>query len=143
MVTFALRNQREVLLMEAPVRIMELQNGLIVRFLDRTRHYYGGFYHVKVEVCCELAVVPEQFTSSEQYSQAVAILGATVNYTKMLERMGVPEADIPTVRDRLITQFVTSSQDYLSAPSFPSGVVRTELDKQRKKRPGRSVRFTL
>jgi hypothetical protein len=127
--------------MEAPVRIVELQNGLIFRFIDRTRHYYGGFYHVKVEVCCELSVAPELFTSSEQHFQAVAILGRTVNYSKVLERMGVPESDIPTVRDEMITKFVTSSHAYISAPSFPSGVVRTELEKRVKKRPGRSVYF--
>jgi hypothetical protein len=127
--------------MEAPVRILELQNGLIFCFLDRTRHYYGGFYHVKVEVCCELPVRPELFTSSEQHSQAVAILGTTVNYTKMLERMGVPESDIPSVRDQLISQFVESSHAYLAAPSFPSGVVMAELEKQAKNRPGRLARF--
>lgn len=141
MVTFAVVNQQEVFLMEAPVRILELQNGLIVRFFDRTRHYYGGFYHVKVEVCCDLSVVPELFASSEQYCQAVEILGETVNYKKTLERMGVNESDIRTVQEQLITQFVESSLTYLSAPSFPSGIVRAELEKQVKKRSGRSVSF--
>lgn len=128
--------------MEAPVRILELPNGLVFRFLDRTGHYYGGFYHVKVEVRCDLPVVPELFDGSEQYSMALSVLGTAVSYAKTLERMGVPESEIPLVRDQLISQFIESSHAYLSAPSFPSGIVRSELEKLSNRRSGRPARFT-
>lgn len=125
--------------MQDPVRVMDLPNGLVFRFYDRTRHYYGGFYHVKVEACCELQVVPEIFSSTEDHSRAVAILGPVFNYSKVIERMGVPEPDILSVRDQLISRFAESSLTYISSPTFPSGVVRRELEKQHKKHPG--IRF--
>lgn len=119
--------------MEIQKRILELPNGLIFRFLDRTTHYYGGFFHVKVEVRCELPIRPEYFASAEQHDEAVAALGQTVMYTKLLERMGVAEPDIPAVSEQLMEQFIESSHAYLSSPTFPIGVVRTEMEKTKNK----------
>lgn len=118
--------------MEVPLRSIELPNGLNFRFFDRTKHYFGGFYHVKIEVCSKIIINSVCCTFSELQLQAASVLGDSVRYSKILGRMGVLESEIQNVRGQLMSQFIESSYAYLATPSFPSVVILKELEKIQK-----------
>ncbi|MFZ4856412.1 MAG: hypothetical protein ACOYL3_08455 [Desulfuromonadaceae bacterium] len=109
--------------------------ALTVTLIDQTRHYFGGYYHVKLLACCDIPLEQSYFESAEEYCAAVGKLGTAVRFERVLEKMAVPEAEIATVRTRLTDAFHETSVTYLSSPGFAPGFVRSEYQKCMKKAP--------
>lgn len=120
--------------MTSIIREMTLGNGLIVRFYDQTRHYYGDFYLVKIEIVCEVFLSPDCFDDPGDFEDARRLLGVPAVYRRTLEQMGVPSTAIGTVTNRLLDNFISHSLPYFSAPGFVARFLRTELARARKKR---------
>ena len=118
--------------MKEPLRTIILGNGLVVRFFDRTGHYYGGFFHVAVVAECTVELRPEHFSSDLEFHDAVSHLGDTVTYEQRLERMGVRSEEVGKVRDILIERFLESARGYLTSPEFPSRLAISETMKLHK-----------
>ena len=116
------------------LREIALDNGLCLRFTDNSRHYYGGFHAVCVTVHGELLIHPEFCRDEAAFSDAVTLLGDRVTFTRVLERMGVPESDIAAVRESLVDQFIGTALGYLGNKRFPMACIEAELEKKRKKR---------
>lgn len=120
--------------MSITLREIPLPNGLVVRFIDHTRLYYGDFYLVKLEITCEVPVSSDCFAVAADYEEALRLLGPTVTYRKEVEQMGVPSTEIDRVRERLIDDFSGNSLQYFTRGDFPAKLVRSELQKVLKKR---------
>ncbi|MRR59330.1 MAG: hypothetical protein EG824_14130 [Deltaproteobacteria bacterium] len=120
--------------MTSMIREMTLENGLVVRFFDHTRHYYGDFYLVKIEIVCEVPLVIDFFDESADLEEARGLVGDPAVYRRSVEQMGVPSTAIATVTERLMNNFISHSLPYFSATGFPGRFLRTELERARKKR---------
>jgi len=100
-----------------------------ITLLDQTRHYFGGYYHVKLLACCDIPLEQSYFDNADEFHAAVSKLGTTVRFERVLEKMAVPEADIVAVRTQLTNAFHETAVAYLSSPGFAPGFVRSEYQK--------------
>lgn len=117
------------------IETIALHAALSITLTDQTRHYFGGYYHVKLCACCDIPLEQRYFETAEEYSAAVDRLGTAVRFERVLEKMAVPEADIETVRNQLTNAFRETALAYLSSPGFAPGFVRSEYQKCIKKAP--------
>jgi hypothetical protein len=115
------------------IRELSLPNGLTVSFYDCTRHYFGDFYLVKMEIQCKVPVIPGYFEDRDAFDEARMLLGDAVVYKRTEEQMGVPSTEIERVLQRFITNFMEHSLSYFAADRFPEKLVRAELYKCAKK----------
>ena len=110
--------------MDFPKQISS-SNGLIINFINLSSRYYGDFFNVRLEAVCEVQVPPDH--------EAAAVLGSVASYRRMLSKMAVPSAKVPTVIDQLIEDFERTTLPYMSGPSFPESLISAEFAKTRKK----------
>lgn len=103
--------------------------GLSLELLDQTRHYFGGYYHVKVCARCDIPLKRDYFEDDAEFSRAVANMGMSVRFERILEKMAVPESEVESVRSRLIHSFHETTGTYLSNPDFAPRFVRNEYRK--------------
>ena len=115
-----------------PIREIDLENGLTVRFYDHTRHYYGDFYLVKLEIHCLVPLRKDYFPRQGAFDEARALLGETAIFRRTLERMGVPAAEVGRVIDGLVVNYEKHSLAYVASPSFPLKLVVSQLNKARR-----------
>lgn len=120
--------------MTSMIREIILENGLLVRFFDHTRHYYGDFYLVKIEIVCEIPLHTDFFDDQTDLEEARRLVGDPAVYRREVEQMGVPSTAIATVTERLMGNFISHSLPYFSAADFPRRFLRAELERARKKR---------
>lgn len=86
-----------------PFRSEALDNGVAITFFDLSNRYFGDYYRVRVEVRIS---VPQ--------------LGQSLVKVHMLDRMGVPGADVSGVRTRLVEDFWRNAGAYLGRPDYPA-----------------------
>lgn len=107
-----------------------LDSSLSITLLDQTRHYFGGYYHVKILVFCDVPVMRSYFEDVTVYNDVVALLGESVRFERTLEKMAVPESGIESVRCQLAQDFRETSRSYLSVPDFAARFVMSEYQKR-------------
>lgn len=129
--------------MSKPLRDITLESGLTVSFVDSTSHYYGGYYRVAVVAECTIVLCPDLCPPGMDYQNVRSMLGDTVRYSQQLERMGVRDTEIESVREQLIEQFIETGRGYLSSPDFPARLVSSELQKLQKRSKTPNQRFSL
>ncbi|MFA7405791.1 MAG: hypothetical protein WC007_17510 [Pelobacteraceae bacterium] len=110
-----------------------LDSDLHVTLLDQTRHYFGGYFHVKVLAYCDIPLQPSYFEDEAEFSDAVAKMGTSIRFERVLEKMAVPESGIESVRGQLTQSFNHTTRAYLSVPDFAARFVRNEYQKCTKK----------
>lgn len=110
-----------------------LDSALCMTLLDQTSHYFGGYYHVKVLVFCDVPVRQSYFEDAAEYNDVVTLLGESVRFERILEKMAVPESGIESVRNQLTQTFHETSGSYLSVPDFAARFIRSEYQKRTKK----------
>lgn len=115
-----------------PIREIHLDNGLTVRFYDLTRRYYGDFFLVKLDARCHVPLRKEYFESADSFKEASALLGETLLFSRTLERMGVPAAEVSLAAEGLMASFAEHSLAYLASPSFPPKLVLSQLSKAKR-----------
>lgn len=111
---------------EQVIREYDLGGGITARLQDATRHYFGGYYHVRIEVGADVPLLASAFTGPEEYRAALRLLGEQVRFHRVLEKMAVPEAEIAAVRRDLLGAFDSNVLPYLSRPDFPERFMRSE-----------------
>jgi hypothetical protein len=119
--------------MDTLIKKIPLENGLVICMYDHTRRYYGDFYHVKIEIVCEITLNEEYFENLDDYADAQIILGKSVSYRRFMEQMGVPSTGIERAREVLIENFKEHSAPYFSSANFPRKLVLSHYDKSKKK----------
>lgn len=102
---------------------------------DQTRHYFGGYYHVRILVSAEVPVTADLFDVAADFEDAAVRLGQTVTFSRTLEKMAVPENEIDTVRQQLLDAFDANVLPYLLRDDFMPGFVRGEYRKKLKAVP--------
>ena len=119
--------------MDTCFRKFELSNGLTLFVYDATRRYYEDYHLVRLEIVCETPVLAEYFDTDEQYSEARELLGESVVYRRLLEKMGVPYREIAVARESLVKGFENNALRYFSVEGFSRKLVLSEFAKAREK----------
>ena len=107
-----------------------LDSSLCITLLDQTRHYFGGYFHVKVLAYCDIPLKQSYFENNADFSDAVGKMGASVRFERVLEKMAVPESGIESVRSQLTQDFHETTRVYLSVSDFVPRFVRSEYQKR-------------
>ena len=110
-----------------------LDSALCITLLDQTRHYFGGYYHVKVLAYCDVPLELSYFDTDAELHDAIEKMGTSVRFERILEKMAVPESAIDSVRNQLTQAFHETTKAYLSVPDFAPRFVRSEYLKRAKK----------
>lgn len=106
-----------------------LDSSLCITLLDQTRHYFGGYFHVKVFAYCDIPLEQGYFDNDVEFCDAVGKMGASVRFERVLEKMAVPESGIDAVRLQLTQAFHETTRVYMSLPDFAPRFVRSEYKK--------------
>lgn len=115
------------------IETITLDSALCITLLDQTRHYFGGYFHVKVLAYCDIPLEQSYFKNGAEFNDAVEKMGTSVRFERVLEKMAVPESGIESVRSQLTLAFHETTKDYLSVPDFAPRFVRSEYRKRVKK----------
>jgi hypothetical protein len=117
---------------ERIIKTCILGGGVQATVRDQTRHYYGGYYHVRILVSADVPVIASAFADASEYQDAVQRLGTIVSFSRTLEKMAVPDSEIDVVRQHLLASFDTHMLPYLLRADFPSSFVQSEYRKAQK-----------
>lgn len=117
------------------IRECALGGGVSATVTDCTRHYFGGYYHVRIQVSADVQVTADSFAAVTDYEDAIVRLGHSVTFTRTLEKMAVPATEIEGVREQLLAAFDANVLPYLQRDGFAPGFVRSEYQKKLKSLP--------
>jgi hypothetical protein len=111
-----------------------LGGGVQALIRDHTRHYFGGYYHVRIQISADVPVSAGVFADTAEYQDAVQRLGSFVSFIRTLEKMAVPDSEIDFVRQHLLASFDTNELPYLLRDDFASSFIQREYRKAQKSR---------
>lgn len=111
------------------IATIELPSGLCLSLHDESRHYFGGYYHVRISAYCPVTLVRDYFETDSDFKAAQTVLGPVARFEKILEKMAVPADDVATVQNQLIAAFNLTTRHYLESPGFAKAFVRSEFKK--------------
>jgi hypothetical protein len=120
---------------EELIKECSLGSGVTAYVRDCTRHYFGGYYHVRIQVSAEIPVSADAFAAASEYEDAVVRLGPFVTFKRTLEKMAVPDTELVKVRQQLLTAFDANVLPYLQRADFAPSFVRSEYLKKLKSIP--------
>jgi hypothetical protein len=115
--------------MKNVVREIPLANGLIIRFTDLTRRYFGDYHQVRVEVSCEIPLTALLFDDPQDFESGLKLLGTRVCYLKKVEHQGVPTLGVADAVQKVIQQFIDHQLGYFATEAFPRRFAQTELNR--------------
>lgn len=110
-----------------------LANGLQVVVTDVSRHYYGGYWQVALEVSCLVPLEFAVFGDAATKADARHLLGEAVPFVRRLERMAVRGDEQDAVRAELLERFDRHLLPFLLNERFPDSFIQTEVQKRSKK----------
>jgi hypothetical protein len=117
--------------MKKLIHEIPLASGLIVRFFDATRRYFGDYHKVRVTISCDVPLVPALFEDENSYQAALKLLGPKVQYLKEIEHQGVATDATAQTVEKVISDFVDHSLSYFNSAAFPKKLVQSELNRRR------------
>ncbi|QOX78909.1 hypothetical protein FY034_08170 [Trichlorobacter lovleyi] len=115
------------------LRDCALANGLQVTVADVSRHYYGGYWQVCLEVSCLVPLELGLFSDPVIEADACRLLGAAVPFVRHLEKMAVHGDDLAAVQQELLERFDRHLLPFLGNQQFPSRFIQSEFQKRCKK----------
>lgn len=113
-------------------REIPLENGLVVRCFDDSRHYFGDFHNVRVVIAIDGETIAENDDALK-----TGYPGASVDkspFSRTIERMGVPSAEVHRITTELVDGFMVNVRGYLSSPDFPEKMRQAEKMKKQARR---------
>jgi hypothetical protein len=116
------------------IKTCTLCGGVQATVKDHTRHYFGGYYHVRIQISADIPVSDTLFEDSTEYQDALKRLGPFVNFSRTLDKMAVPDNEIDVVRQQLLASFDTHMLPYLLRADFAGSFVHSEYRKALKSR---------
>jgi hypothetical protein len=120
---------------EKVIKVCQLGDDVTATVTDITSHYFGGYYHVRIQVRANVPVTAALFETAADYDDAVVRLGSSIVFNRILEKMAVPDVEIDAVRQHLLAAFEENVLPYLIRDDFASGFVRSEYHKKIKSVP--------
>lgn len=115
------------------LRDNSLPNGLQVTVADVSRHYYGGYWQVCLEVGCLVPLELGLFSDPATEADARRLLGTAVPFVRHLEKMAVHGDELAAVRQELLERFDHHLLPFLGNQQFPSRFIQSEFQKRSKK----------
>lgn len=94
-------------------RQLVLDNGLEIIVRDMSRVYFGDYHRVRLAITCR------PIDMNMRYG-ALASTDPVPEFHRVVEKMGVPSAEVEMVRESLVRDFLNNSLQYLSATDFPA-----------------------
>jgi len=119
---------------EKVMKTYTLGDGIRATASDHTRHYFGGYYHVRIQVSADVPVSAGAFAEESEQLDALRRLGPFVSFSRTLERMAVPDSEIDAVRQHLLASFDTNELPYLVRAGFADSFIQSEYRKALKSR---------
>lgn len=110
-----------------PFLVERLVNDLTLRFYDQTNRYFGDYHRVRIVVEIELGLDNRFLPDQDLLTAAIARFGEQLIIRKVLERMGVPGAQVEEVRAKLVVSYRHEIENYLCRPEVPLRLLRAEL----------------
>jgi hypothetical protein len=107
----------------------ELTDGLIISVRNTTSHYYGGYFHVRLQATADILLSVGMFDSQALFDQVKKQFGRSLRFERVLEKMAVPESEVESVGQSLLTSFENNVLPYLSRKDFPLRFVLSEYAK--------------
>jgi hypothetical protein len=117
------------------IKTCRLGGGPQATVSDLTIHYFGGYYLVRILVRADVPVTAAAFDGTPDYQDAVKRLGTSVSFSRTLEKMAVPDSEMNSVRQQLLSSFDTTMLPYLMRDDFADSFVRSEYRKALKSSP--------
>ncbi len=111
------------------ISTIELNRLINITLCDETRHYFGGYFHVKVLAFCDVPLLEEFFDSHDAFLDARNRMGESIRFERVLEKMAVPENETEAVCGQLVLAFKATALAYLAAPDFAGRFVRGAYQK--------------
>jgi len=116
---------------DKPIRVLRLDNGLVLEIYDRSNRYYGDYHRVHLEVHSRLPLEPSLFSDEEDPQQACRRArqrcGEELLETRALERMGVRGKEVAEVRETLVEAFLSTNLPYLRRADYPARLAAKRL----------------
>jgi len=113
------------------IRQIVLPNSLHLVCRDATYRYFGDYHLVRVLMSLSVPLELRFFPDEDGLRTARSLLPDPVVYSRSAERMGVPTADVETVRTGLVDDLLLHAGHYLGSAQFPGRFIQTELTKVR------------
>ena len=120
--------------MKTLIRELNLPNGLTVSIYNGTHRYFGDYHHVRMFIECKISDSEHSFPNGDVDRREKTVADGTLVYRRTDERMGVPTADVESVMEQLMANFVNHSLPYFSSAQFPAKALRAESGKTRRTR---------
>jgi hypothetical protein len=100
---------------------------------DVSKHYYGGYWHVILEIQSLVFVAKGDFSDAATASAARGLLGEVVPFVRRLERMAVRGDQLDDVRKELLERFELNMLPFLEHERFAARFIQTEYQQRCKK----------
>jgi len=95
-----------------------LANGISVEFFDRSNRYFGDYHRVRIEAHISVPRLDQ---------------GEPLIKVRILEKMGVPGAEVAAVRRQLCDNFWSHASGYLERPDYPARLLAAERQAGRRR----------
>lgn len=118
---------------QSPLYDAVLANGLRVVVRDVTRHYFGGYWQVALEVSSTVPLDGVEFADDIDPNDVRRLLGDTVLFVRRLEKMAVLGNERETARAGLLERCERHLLPFLASPQFPARFILAEYAQRRKK----------
>jgi len=103
-------------------RHLVLDNGLDILVRDMTRVYFGDYHRVRLAITCRP-------TGMMKLHGVLDSTDPVPEFHRVVEKMGVPSAEVEMVRESLVRDFLNNSLKYLSAADFPAKLAESAARK--------------
>ena len=103
-------------------RQLILDNGLEILVRDMTRVYFGDYHHVRLAIICRPTEMDKLYGAPDSTD-------LVPEFHRVVEKMGVPSAEVEVVRESLFRDFLNNSLKYLSAADFPEKLAESAARK--------------
>lgn len=120
------------------LRNLLLSNGLQVSIYDVSRHYFGGYWRLRMEARCPVPLSAAGIADLSRLEELRCQLGDPVLFVSSLEQMAVPPDQVEQARAALEQRLLAQVIPLLEHADFAASFV-TKQYQQKLKRPLRGI----
>ncbi len=118
--------------------LYETSSGLQLELCDVSRHYFGGYWHLRMEARCLVPLSAAGVDDPAQLEEMRRQLGDPVPFVRRLEQMAVPPERLESSRAGLKQRLLGQMLPLLEHPHFAARFLAKEY-RQRVKRTLRGI----
>lgn len=107
-------------------------SGLQCLVEDWTIRYFGDYHHVRLLLTFSFPLTESILPEGESLDQLSRLMGPTISFQRTLSRMGVPTANLESVKRDLLDHFSRTATPYIQHPDYLRQYLRRRLDEKRR-----------